>query len=327
MVNLKAIAGSCGVGISTVSTALNHPQKISRTLREKILTSARNMGYFEKNNKNVLTKVIIVADNYKNYFYGEYYQDVIFGIQQQLSSMKIPLLILSDFSIDYSEIYDYSGIIFVGRTPEEYISKAVKYKIPFILAGHPFHNNQFTCVYQNTVSGIQDLLEYVVSCGHKNIALLKGETDPLDWAWGNFNSTFLDVLKDRRIDFSDKDIFQASYHKVELVEIAVNKLLSAGKKYSVVMCSNDLLACYVYKVAEKYKIRIPAEISITGFDGINFPRHTRRYEPELTTMVADRILIGTEAVKGLILIIKKDEKYKGAVIDMVPHIGNSVIRV
>ncbi|MFC1517934.1 LacI family DNA-binding transcriptional regulator, partial [Candidatus Margulisiibacteriota bacterium] len=105
MANLKDIAKKCGVAISTVSTALNHPHKISIEVREKIMAVANEIGYFRKKGELALKKVLIIADNYQNYFYGEYYQDVIFGVQQKLSEQKVAMLILSGFEIDYSEIY------------------------------------------------------------------------------------------------------------------------------------------------------------------------------------------------------------------------------
>ena len=56
---LKSIAKLCKVGISTVSTALNHPHKIAIDTRERIIQVARESGYFSRRDGVFVKKVII----------------------------------------------------------------------------------------------------------------------------------------------------------------------------------------------------------------------------------------------------------------------------
>lgn len=320
------IAKSCKVGVSTVSTALNHPQKIGVYTRERIIRTARELGYFSRGKEVSVKKIIIVADNYKDYFFGEYYQDVIFGIQNTLSQLMIPTLVLSNLDVDYSRIYDYDGIVFVGRTPPSFIQFVQKYKIPFVLAGHPYYDNHFPCVYQDTQSGVLELMSFTINCRHERIALLTGEVEEKDYAWNLFLSSYKWALKRNNIEFDDQDIYQSSYHQVEKTEIAFNQILSSKKRYSTIFCSSDLIACFAMMAAKKYEISIPKDISISGFDGIKFPRHLSPFQSSLTTMACDRERIGQEAVKGLVKLINKDS-FSGKVIPMIPQIRESVRRV
>ncbi|MDR1997132.1 MAG: LacI family transcriptional regulator [Candidatus Margulisbacteria bacterium] len=321
MATLKDIAQACNVSVSAVCTAINHPQKISKEVREKIINKARELHYFvDKTIK--AQKVLLVFDNYKNYFYGEYYADVIFGITQRLSEQGIDFRILSDFRVDYAEIYDYSGLIFVGRAPDAFLERARKYKMPHVLAVNPNANYPTPAVYQDSAHGLAQLIEYVKSCGHKNIAVLTGETDHHDIVWNEFYSVLSGA-------FSKKNLmlYQADYGLVQSIEIAFSKFLRDRKK-TLLFCSNDLLAYYVYKAARKYGVNIPKDISVTGFDGISFPRFMAAPQPALTTVQADRTVIGSQVVDLLIQLLNDPRKVK--LLNRLPMqicIGDSVRRL
>jgi DNA-binding LacI/PurR family transcriptional regulator len=327
MANLQDIAKKCEVSVSAVCTAINHPQKISKPVRDKILNAARELGYFEKKEQKI-KKILVVMDNYQNHYYGEYYNDVIFGVTKKISELKLDLRILDGFNEEFSELYGYDGIIFIGKTPVAFLQKAKKYNIPHVLAGHGSPEFVVPTVLQETTRGITQLMEYVLSCGHKNIALLTGETNPLDINWNEFYSGFVSTLGKAKITFNKNMVFQANYSDVQTVEIEFNKILSRKPKISLIVCSSDLLAYYVYLAAKKYGVKIPENISITGFDDVHFPRFVEIPKPLLTTAAADRILIGKTSVDHLINLIKnpgKAEKIKH--LPMQAKIGRSVRRI
>jgi len=321
MATLKDIARDCGVSVSAVCTAINHPHKISKELREKILNRARELNYFV--NKSLkIQKILLVFENYKNHFYGEYYSDVIFGITQRLSELGLEFRILSDFEIDYSEIYDYAGIIFVGKTPDTFLLRAKQYRMSCVQAGHPNPLATAPVVYQNSVNGLTQLVEYIKNCGHQDIAVLSGETRPEDVIWSEF---FGYIQK----EFAAKNItvYQADYSLIQSIEIAFTKILRR-KKTTLILCSSDLIAYYVYKAAKKYSINIPKDISVTGFDGVFIPRFVDEPWPKLTTVFSDKVEIGRQSVNLLLDILKNPKKVK--LLNPLPmqiSIGDSVRRL
>jgi len=321
MATLKDIAQYCGVSVSAVCTAINHPHKISKELREKILAKARELNYFADKTLKV-QKVLLILDNYKNHFYGEYYNDVIFGITQRLSELGLSFRILSDFNVDYTEIYDYNGIIFVGKTPDAFLAKAETYRMPYVLAGHPNANFSAPSIYQDSANGLQQLGSFIKSCGHKNIAVITGETNQNDIIWNEFMQAILGKFSQKNLTF-----YQADYSMVQTVEIAFTNVLQ-DKKKTLILCSSDLLAYYVYRVARKYKVHIPGDISVTGFDGIFIPRFLDEPQPQLTTIITDRINLGGKAVDLLWQLLKEPKKV--SLINHLPmqiRIGHSVRRL
>jgi LacI family transcriptional regulator len=94
------------------------------------------------------------------------------------------------------------------------------------------------------------------------------------------------------------------------------------------MCSNDWFAYHAYQLFEKYKINVPEEISITGFDGINIPSFVKSPTPKLTTVFANRIKLGRAAVDLLIDTLENPQK-KPQIVGMGTElrIGDSVRRL
>ncbi|GBR76632.1 transcriptional regulators LacI family [Candidatus Termititenax persephonae] len=320
MATLKDIAAACHVSVSAVCTAINHPQKISRKVREKILNKAREFNYFVDRALKV-QKVLLVFNNYKNHYYNEYYTDVIFGITQRLSELKVDSLILPDFGIDYAEIYDYSGIIFVGRTPDAFLERAVKYKMPHVLAVNPNANYPTPAVYQDSANGLTQLIEYVKNSGHENVALFTGETDKKDVVWNEFYKVVSAAFAPKNIT-----LYQADYSMIQSVEIAFAKFLR-DKKKTLILCSSDLLAYYVYRAARKYAVRIPKDVSVTGFDGISFPRFIDEPQPQLTTVGADRAAVGAQTVDLLLRLLRGEKVDLLNYLPMQIRIGDSVRRI
>jgi DNA-binding LacI/PurR family transcriptional regulator len=320
MATLKDIAAACHVSVSAVCTAINHPQKISRKVREKILNKAREFNYFTDRALKV-RKVLLVFDNYKNHYYGEYYADVIFGLTQRLSELGLDFRILSGFKQDYGEIYDYNGIIFVGRTPDAFLELARKYRMPHVQVGHPSADFPVPVVSQDTAGGLNQLCEFIKSCGHKDVALFTGETDKKDVVWNEFYKTVSATFPLKNIT-----LYQADYSMIQSVEIAFAKFLRNQKK-TLILCSSDLLAYYVYRAARKYAVRIPKDVSVAGFDGISFPRFIDEPQPQLTTVWADRAALGARAVDLLLQLLRGEKVDLLNYLPMQIRIGDSVRRL
>lgn len=68
------------------------------------------------------------------------------------------------------------------------------------------------------------------------------------------------------------------------------------QKPTAVLASNDLCAIGALHALQQKNVNVPGEISIIGFDDINFSRHTR---PELTTVRIPRVEISRLAFEAL----------------------------
>jgi DNA-binding LacI/PurR family transcriptional regulator len=77
---------------------------------------------------------------------------------------------------------------------------------------------------------------------------------------------------------------------------ALRALLSRGERPTGVICSSDLMAIGVLQEAAAQRLRVPDDLSVVGFDGIDATRWT---DPPLTTVEQPIEEIAETAVNGL----------------------------
>ncbi len=293
MRTLKEIANLCSVSESTVSLALNKPYKISEPVRTKIYTLIQKEGYSKLTNK--IQNFGILVSDLSHMFSNEFYGEVIQGILSAASDANLQTRFLTNLDMDYYSIHNLQGFIFLGKQPDEYYAKLIKYRVPLVACGSPPHEDiPVTSVYidREEVGGM--LANYLVSCGHKNIAVLLGD-HPNEY----INTEFLSGIIKNNPYFKDNMVYVADYDNFDTVEIAVNQIMSHAPHITAVICGNDLLAYYFYRFAERYGLNIPGDISVTGFDAIQLPRFVSAPTPILTTAAGDKRLLGRKALEIL----------------------------
>ncbi len=290
-ITLKNIASSCNVSESTVSLAINKPYKISKQVREQIYYQIKTQGYNKILNK--FQHLGLLIPNYPTMYQNEFYNDVIYGAIRKAAKHNLQLRILDNFDMDYSEIYDIQGILTIGKTPDKYYDRALKYSIPILNCGHPSATQtEIPSIYIERIAATKMMAEFVLNCGHRRIAVLLGDT-PNEV----IQQEFLQAIAQTIPTFDPQLVFQADYDNLQTIEIAWNKIISQNPKVTAIMCVNDLTAYYLYMMARKYNKRIPDDISITGFDGIHLPRFFEPPMPTLTTAYVDRIALGEQSVE------------------------------
>jgi DNA-binding LacI/PurR family transcriptional regulator len=82
---------------------------------------------------------------------------------------------------------------------------------------------------------------------------------------------------------------------------AVEKLLTAGKLPTALICANDLMALGALSKIKNARIRVPADLALAGFDGIGITAFT---DPPLTTVSQPLFDMGFSASEILFKKIK-----------------------
>jgi len=300
MIKMEDIARVCGVSKSTVSLALNMPHKISKAKRELIVQTAKEMGYFDKK-AMACTQALLVIPDFAHTYFDTYYNEVLFGIINTLQTDRVIFQLLSSFNVIYSDIYKNQGIIFLGDTPKSDIARAKTFRLPFVLCGHMVDDPEVHSVRFDFEDGFADLLKYAQSCGHKNIALIRGTFEQEHYYEKLVDKVYLKSMKSK----DNTLICPVKYSDLQTIEIAVNTILKAKPKITAILCSDDFLAYATMKVLKKLKVAVPGEMSIMGFDGINLPIYLEAPVPALTTVSVDRRRLGEESVLMLKRMINK----------------------
>jgi LacI family transcriptional regulator len=81
-------------------------------------------------------------------------------------------------------------------------------------------------------------------------------------------------------------------------------LLSSGVDFSAAVCANDLMAVGALDVLKSRKIRVPEDISITGYDDVFLSQITT---PKLTTISQPKYELGKISAEVLFKLIEGEE--------------------
>ena len=137
---------------------------------------------------------------------------------------------------------------------------------------------------------------HLIALGHRRIGFVAGPADYLptrEKAAGR-----IDAL--HREGLSQDDLVVHGEFTLEGGRSSARALLSRPDRPTAVICSSDVIAIAVLQVARELGLRIPSDLSIVGFDGIEAATWV---EPELTTVAQPIDQIASTAVELLRTVI------------------------
>ena len=190
------------------------------------------------------------------------------------------------------------GVLFVdaamnGLTHED-IQDLIRSELPVVTIDHTFEGK--IAVVSNNVQGMEELVSYIYSMGHKKIAYIHGDDTPVT---RNRLSGFYRTTQ--RYGLEIPDVKASSYRDLEMAAKATGELLDLPNPPTCIMYPDDYAAVGGMNEIRERGLRIPEDISITGYDGIDL---VRMMEPKLTTLCQDTRKIGRMAAEKLISLIE-----------------------
>lgn len=142
----------------------------------------------------------------------------------------------------------------------------------------------------DVAAGMRDLTTHLVELGHRRIARLRSDID--SWTFQARDTAFRAALGPARVVADTSAAL-----RLDEAREASRDLLAAPGRPTALVCDDDLQAAGAYKAARDLGLRVPDDISITGFDDL---RYARVVEPELTTVRLPAIELGAHGMAALL---------------------------
>jgi LacI family transcriptional regulator len=268
MVGVKKIAKLADVSVSTVSNVLNGRKNVGQATRERVLQICSEQGYHPNTMKKNLksgkanTIMFIFSD-----FDRDFYLKIIKGISDYLTENGYDLIICTHkSSANFMRSSFASGTISLdGNMTDEYLISLAKSAFPIVLMDRVIENP-----YANTKSVIVDnypvmseMVQALVDKGFKRFGYIGG----LEFTLDNKErfAGFADTLAHNDIRFDHRNYFHGNYREDSGYQAAKIMILS-NVLPEVLVCANDNMAIGAIKAFEENNIRVPEDISVTGFD-------------------------------------------------------------
>lgn len=298
---IKKLAEQTGVSIATVSRVFNLPSKVNAETRANVLRAAQAMGYLPNGSARSLrmqrSKVIgVVLPTLLNPVFAECLSGIAYAAREAGYAI-LPLtteyeLSKEDQSVQQLLAANVDGLVLVVSDPSTSVGlrRLSSAHVPYVLAynRHPEH----LCVSVDSELAMRNLVARLAGLGHRRIAFISGHLAVSDRAQQR-HAGFLAGMKDQGLDGSA--LLEIPFVDTAIAEIA--NVLSQKDRPTALVCSNDLIAIRAMRAAKQVGLRIPEEISITGFDGIALGEDLA---PMLSTVTQPNAEIGSSAVTLLV---------------------------
>ena len=139
--------------------------------------------------------------------------------------------------------------------------------------------------------------------GHKSFAVISGATKNNDRALDRLQG-FKTAVENYGFTIPEERIIECNY-SVKKGREAMHKILLQNDLPTAVLCGNDIIALGAISAAQSAGVKIPDDISITGFDDIDM---SSQIIPALSTVHVPSKEMGKRAADYLIEQLQSDEQ-------------------
>lgn len=322
MASMKDIAAACNVSIATVSKALNDHSDIGKETKDRIKEVARELGYFPNSSARALKTNksfnlgVLFTDGAQSGLTHNYFSHVLNSIKKTAEGAGYDITFLNGSKerkdgmtyLEHCKYRSLDGVIIACvNFDDKEVVELVQSNIPVVTIDHIF--NDCIAVVSNNARGMEDLLQYVASKGHKKVAYIHGN-DSSSVTKSRVSSFFITAEK-LGLYVPDEYVKEAPYLDIQEVSRLTNELLNLSNPPTCILYPDDYSSFGGINAIRARGMQIPQDISIVGYDGLNV---TKFMEPQLTTLEQDTESLGRIAVEKVISLI---EKPKTTLIEMI----------
>ncbi|MCM3765124.1 LacI family DNA-binding transcriptional regulator [Neobacillus niacini] len=318
-ITLKEIAKMAGVSTSTVSRVLNNSKPVNEEIRKRVLDVLKETNYLPFVAQNLVLQqerllIGVICPQHSN----TVLDDLILGINRVCKIYGYDTVIgLTDSTrenemhyIDlFSNVLSVQGIIFMGNQwDEQYTEITRKNIIPVVLAGQISSIPSIPSVHVDNLTASYEAVTYLILNGHRQIAMIRG-TNGKSIREDRFTG-YKNALADAGIPFDERLVADSDF-SIEGGGKAMASLLEQNTLPTAVFCSTDSMAIGAINYLSDNGYRVPEDISVFGFDGLEI---TKLVRPSLSTVEYSAVEIGMTATRNLIKLCKGEEH-------IAPHIN------
>lgn len=292
---LADVATAAGVSVSTASLAFSGAGPIAASTRERVLTAAGELGYSGPNPLGRQLRSgrsgivgVVIGDALRRSFRDPVSIQVLDGLVDTLAVLGLGVLLIPGSTGPGAPLVDPLvesaamdvAVIMWGSTPHDPVLTTLRRRgIPTVLVeGQPTEG--VAAVGIDDRRGMSVLARHVLDLGHRRIATV---TLPFDQARrsGPVDEARLAVIEwqvTRRrlagVQDAGVELVETWETPASLVEHGADAgraLLSRPDRPTAVVAQSDLLASGVVLAARELGLRVPEDVSVAGFDGLDLP--------------------------------------------------------
>ncbi|MFT8357785.1 LacI family DNA-binding transcriptional regulator [Bifidobacterium aquikefiri] len=329
-VTIVDVAKAAGVALSSASAALNNRPGVSNETRKRIAAKAEELGYAPSlrgrslSSKRTFSVGLVIQRDIDVLESDPFFGSFITGIEEVISHRDYAL-VLQISKNEEETLERYRKLSLDGRVDGVFLNELrinderaeliKELDLPAV-AINSADSLQLPNVRQDASVPFRQLTELLIEQGHTRIGHVSGPREFLhsfvrEHAWE-------ETLKQHCLPIGP--IFTGDF-TYEGGKKAAFALMRDKNRPTAVVCSNDLMAVGFIQGCKDLGMRVPQDVSVTGYDGIALSTYIR---PTLVTAKTNPRHLAREAAEMLMQIVDGGQPQNRTIPPATIVYGNSV---
>jgi len=310
------VAREAGVSKTAVSFAFNSPDRLSPETASRILVVADSLGYRPHpvarmlSQRQTLTIGVLVPQAlsviFSNPFFGAFSEGVALAAEEFGYGIHFISPLHGSLARAMGRA-TVDGVVAVGLGSDHPEVEQIR------AAGVPLVMVDSTAMPDLPSIGIDDeggaraAAEHLLGLGHRSFLVVgveppsPGATHAPEGVTARRMRGYVTALAAKGVDLPDHAVVVGPA-SIEGGIAAMRRAIEDGLRPTAVLAMSDAMAIGVLRAARELGLRVPADLSVVGFDDIDISQHT---DPPLTTVHQPIREKGETAVRVLLSVVER----------------------
>jgi LacI family transcriptional regulator len=302
------VALRAGVSVATVSRTFNTPDAVRADLRQRVHEAAQSLGYSPNPAAKALRmqRTHIVGAVVPTLDYAIYAQ-MLNSFQAAMSASGYMVFVLAA-GFDNTNLYEpvrqlvdrgAEGLLIVGRIEDPRLQTFLEDgRIPTVTTYSYQEDCAFPSIGFDNYAATRQLADFLIQLGHRNMVMVSGPTTGNDRQQSRVRA-FRDAAATAGI-VKTTHVIERTY-SLHQGASAMRAIHVEHPATTAIMCNSDVLAFGVLSECKNLGLRVPEDLTVTGFDNQDF---AGLLDPPLTTVEVPALEMGARSAEGLLNAMK-----------------------
>lgn len=316
-VTIIDVANEAGVSFGTVSRVINNDVHVKDETRERVLHAMEHLGFVANRQARSLAggksnSIGVLVPDLGTGYIGE----IIRGIDAELTLTDLDLILYTTHRTASKEANYVANLakgmvdgllLVLPRNPSDFIGTLTERNFPFVLIDHQGTGHDCPAVGATNWQGAYNATEYLIKLGHDRIGFITGSMD-LGCAVDRLEG-YRSALRTYHISDAPELTYEGTFFQPDGFAGAC-ALLGLPVPPTAIFASNDVMAMGAMDAVRDRGLRVPADVSIVGFDDIPQASLVR---PALTTVNQPLEKMGRVATQMLLDLLRRPKEKAGRI--------------
>src|SRR6266699_3689408 len=258
-VTIHNVAQEAGVGIGTVSRVVNNSPDVKPATRERVLAAIHRLNYKpDPIARSMISKRTNSIGTIVPFFTRPSFMELLRGVEAVIARLEreLPLHRKVD------------GLLIISLSPDDAAARRFReLGTPVVLIDA--YSPLLTSLVVNNVEGAYQAVKRLIELGHRHIGFINGEIEG-NFKFNTANDRLIGLhraLGEAGLLFEPEQVLISEWSRKGGKHAAL-QLLTQQKRPTAIFAASDVQAVGALEAARELGLRVPEQLSVIGFDGI-----------------------------------------------------------